>query len=59
MAISWLLAEIYLGDKEKVINLLKNKKLNKVVNNKTIYKLRASFRVSDEDKQKLLSWRIK
>lgn len=59
MAIAWLLAEIYLADKEKVINLLKNKKLNKFVNNKTISKLRDSFRVSDEDKQKLLSWRIK
>lgn len=59
MAISWLLAEIYLVDKEKVINLLKNKKLNKFVNNKTISKLRDSYRVSKEDKEKLLNWRIK
>lgn len=59
MAVAWLLSEIYLVDKEKVINLLKNKKLNKFVNNKTISKLRDSFRVSDEDKQELLSWRIK
>ena len=59
MAISWLLAEIYLVDKEKVINLLKNKKLTKFVNNKTISKLRDSYRVSKEDKEKLLNWRIK
>lgn len=59
MAISWLLAEIYLVDKEKVIQLLRSHKLNKFVNNKTISKLRDSFRVSDEDKQELLSWRIK
>lgn len=59
MAISWLLAEIYLVDKEKVINLLKNKKLNKFVNNKTISKLRDSYRVSKEDKKELLNWRIK
>ena len=59
MAIAWLLAEIYLIDKEKVINLLKNKKLNKFVNNKTISKLRDSYRVSKEDKKELLNWRIK
>ena len=59
MAISWLLAEIYLINKEKVINLLKNKKLNKFVNNKTISKLRDSYRVSKEDKKELLNWRIK
>lgn len=59
MAIAWLLAEIYLVDKEKIINLLKNKKLNKFVNNKTISKLRDSFRVSESEKLELLSWRIK
>lgn len=59
MAASWLLAEIYLVDKDKVINLLKTKNLNKFVNNKTISKLRDSYRVSKDDKEELLSWRIK
>ncbi len=59
MAIAWLLAEIYLVDKEKVISLLSNKRLNKFVNNKTISKLRESFRVSNKDKELLLKWRIK
>lgn len=59
MAIAWLLAEIYLIDKDKVINLLKTKSLNKFINNKTISKIRDSYRVSDEDKQELLNWRIK
>lgn len=57
MAISWVLQNLYLVDKEKIINLLKENKLNKFVNNKTISKLRDSYKVSKEDKEYLKTLR--
>lgn len=59
MGIAWLFAEYYLINKNLIIDLLKGKKLNKFVNNKTISKIRESNRVSKEEKDALVEWRLK
>ncbi len=57
MAIAWLLSVCFIKYKEKVLELLKSKKLSIFVHNKTISKIRESNKVSKEDKDnvKLLS----
>ena len=57
MAIAWLLSVCFVKYKEKVLDLLKSKKLSTFVHNKTISKIRESNKVSKEDKDtvKLLS----
>ena len=51
MAISWLLCECFIKYRTNTLNLLKTKKLNTFVQNKTISKIRESYKVSKEDKE--------
>ena len=59
MAVAWLLSTAFVLFKEKVYTLLTKKTLDKFTQNKTISKCRDSFRVSSDDKQKLIEFRIK
>ena len=58
MAISWLLCECFIKQKEKTLSLLKEKSLNKFVQNKTISKICDSYRVTKKDKEKVKKLRI-
>lgn len=51
MAVSWLISVCFIKYREKVLDLLKSKKLSVFVQNKTISKIRDSYRVSREDKE--------
>lgn len=51
MAIAWLLAESFIKQKEKVIEYLKNNKLDNFTHNKAIQKIIDSYRVSQEEKE--------
>lgn len=51
MAISWLLSVCFIKFRLKILDLLKSKKLSTFVQNKTISKIRDSYRVSKEDKE--------
>lgn len=51
MAIAWLISEAYIKYPEKIIELLRNRKLNDFVHEKVIDKINDSFRVSLEDKR--------
>ncbi len=51
MAIAWFVSVSFIKCKEKTIKLLKSKKINKEVKNKSISKICDSFRVSKEDKE--------
>ena len=59
MAVSWLLAEAYLKNKELVSQEIKNRCFNKDIINKAISKICDSFRVSNNDKQYIRQFRIK
>ena len=59
MCISWLLCEMFISHKDKVINCLKSNNFNSFVINKTISKCHDSFRISDSDKELLSSIRLK
>ena len=59
MAISWLLSVAIIDYKEKVIELLDSKSLNKFVQNKTISKINDSYRVDKETKEFVKQYRIK
>jgi len=58
MAVSWLLCELFIYNREETINYLKNNKLNKFTINKMISKCRDSYRVSDQDKELLLKYKM-
>ena len=51
MAISWLLCEMYTKYKEETLIYLKQTNLNDFVINKTISKVRESYRISNDDKE--------
>ena len=51
MAIAWLLSVCFIKYRVNTLELLKSKKLSPFVQNKTISKIRESYRVSDEDKE--------
>jgi 3-methyladenine DNA glycosylase AlkD len=53
MAKAWLTAELFVFHKEKVLNFLMNNAFDKETLNMTFSKLRDSYRVSPEDKEKL------
>lgn len=57
MATSWLLAEMFIKYPAKTINYLKKSKVNNFVFNKTISKIRDSYRVSKEVKEVLKNMR--
>ena len=56
---AWLLCECFIKQKEKTLKYLENNKLNKFTINKGIQKCRESRRVSFEDKEILLKYKIK
>ncbi len=58
MAVAWLLSYAFIDFREKTLNLLREKTLDKFTQNKAISKCRESFRVSAEDKQMLLCYKI-
>lgn len=53
MAIAWLISMAFVINEKKVYDLLKDKTLDKFIQNKAISKCRDSFRVSQENKEKL------
>ena len=59
MAISWLLSVAIINYQDKVIDILKSKKLSKFVQNKTISKTQDSYRVTKEIKDLVKLYRIK
>ena len=59
MATSWLLCELMIKQRNKTLNYLKHHNLNNFTINKMISKCRDSFRVSNEDKELLLKYKVK
>ena len=59
MMLAWLLSECFVKYREETFEFLKKHKLNKFVINKGISKCRDSFRVSKEDKEFLLKYKVK
>ena len=59
MAVAWLLCELMIKQRNKTIDYLNHHNLNSFTINKTISKCRDSFRVSDEDKELLLEYKVK
>ena len=59
MAIAWLVCELMIYNRDKTLKYLENHHLNKFTINKAISKCRDSYRVSKEDKERLLKYRIK
>lgn len=57
MAIAWTLCEMYIKEKDKTLNYLENNKLNSFVINKTISKIKDSYRVTQEEKEYLNMFR--
>ncbi len=51
MAIAWLLSVCFIKYRTNTLELLKEKKLTPFVQNKTISKIRESYRVSEKDKE--------
>lgn len=56
---AWLFCECFIKRREKTIEFLKTHKLNKFTINKGISKCRDSYRVSNEDKEMLLKYKVK
>ena len=59
MANAWLIAECFTKHRDKTLSMLQSHNLNKFTINKAISKCRDSFRVSKDDKQMLLKFKIK
>ena len=61
MAIAWLLAECFTKCRNETLQFIEtsHSKINKFVMNKAISKCRDSYRISPEDKELLLSFRMK
>ena len=59
MAVAWLMCELMIKNRIQTLKYLENHKLNDFTVNKTISKCRDSFRISKEDKEFLLKYRIK
>ena len=57
MAQAWLLATAYINYEDKVYEILKENKLDVFTHNKTIQKIRESYRISDEAKGKAIALR--
>lgn len=51
MAIAWFVSIAFIKQREKTLKLLKSKRLNKIVQNKSISKICDSFRIDEKDKQ--------
>lgn len=59
MAMAWLLAEMYIKFPKEIEEYFKNSHVNSFTMNKTISKIRDSYRVSQEKKEELLKYRKK
>lgn len=59
MGIAWLLAEIYIKYKEETKMYFEKTKINNFTMNKTISKIRDSYRVTKEEKEELLKYKRK
>lgn len=57
MAVAWAISVCYIKFRDKTLNLLSEKSLDSFVQNKSIQKIRESFRVSDEDKDMLKKYK--
>ena len=58
MAIAWLVCELMIYNREKTLKYLEYHNLNKFTINKAISKCRDSYRISKEDKELLLKYKI-
>ena len=58
MMIAWLVAEAFIKHRDKTLEYLSHHKLNKFSINKAIQKCRDSYRVSVNDKQMLLKYKV-
>ena len=58
MAVAWLLSVCFVKFREKTLDLLKQKKFSRFVQNKAIQKCCESFRVSTKDKELLKEFKI-
>lgn len=58
MALAWILSVCFVKYREKTLQIFEKKAFSKWVQNKAIQKCRESFRVSDDDKQMLLSYKV-
>lgn len=56
---AWLFCECFIKRRDETVKFLKSHKLNKFTINKGISKCRDSYRVSKEDKEMLLNYKIK
>lgn len=56
---AWLFCECFIKRRDETIKFLINHKLNKFTINKGISKCRDSYRVSEEDKEMLLQYKVK
>ena len=54
---AWLLCELFIYQREKTLNYLKDSKLNSFVINKDISKSRDSYRIYNKDKQLLINYK--
>lgn len=59
MGVAWLLSVTFVDFRDKTLELLKKRTLPKFTQNKAISKCRDSFRVTADDKEMLVSLRIK
>lgn len=57
MGIAWLLAEMASHDSEAVLAYLKNAKINTFTKNKTLSKMRESYKISDEIKKRTYEYK--
>ena len=58
MVNAWLLCELFILEREKTLKYLNNHNLNKFTINKAIQKCRDSYRISKEDKDMLLKFKV-
>lgn len=59
MAVAWLMCELMIKNRNQTLKYLEKHRLNDFTINKTIGKCRDSYRVSKEDKEFLLKYRVK
>lgn len=59
MVNSWLIAECFIKQRDKTLEFFESRKLNAFTVNKAVAKCRDSFRVSADDKEMLLQFKVK
>lgn len=58
MANAWLICECFIKNRERTLAFLEERKLNAFTANKAVSKIRDSFRVSAEDKERVKKYKI-